>query len=199
MLIDLYFPGYLIVLEEKAISELAVVEFRRARNMSEQLGALSAISRIKGSTRDSCLDLFYQQWKHDNLVGVLPGSYFSLAYEISSCRFRSWTSGSVFRRLLQFLKMWKSVKHYWSIQRSTSRSPTRSAVASTLEIICVDSGIVFGLLSGLCSYWWFCLQSSKLSCQGWKRIWVPCWYGAQTGQNQCSGNFPRMISSWAKK
>ncbi|GFP88904.1 puromycin-sensitive aminopeptidase [Phtheirospermum japonicum] len=59
---------YLGSLEDVAITELALQEYRNATNLTEQFAALVALDQIPGKTRDEVLADFYDKWQHDFLV-----------------------------------------------------------------------------------------------------------------------------------
>ena len=55
-------------LEDEAVMQLAHEQLDQAANMSEEIGALSAIERVEGTAREAALDIFYQKWKSERLV-----------------------------------------------------------------------------------------------------------------------------------
>ncbi|KAK4488308.1 hypothetical protein RD792_004064 [Penstemon davidsonii] len=60
--------AYLGTLEDEAITELALHEYRAATNLTEQFAALVALDQIPGKTRDDVLADFYDKWQHNFLV-----------------------------------------------------------------------------------------------------------------------------------
>ncbi|MDD2758913.1 MAG: aminopeptidase N [Methylomonas sp.] len=60
--------AYLIKLEVEESYRLAEQQFRAARNMTDQLAALSAIVNSRHSAKSDCLDGFYRQWQQEALV-----------------------------------------------------------------------------------------------------------------------------------
>ncbi|KAL3833473.1 hypothetical protein ACJIZ3_008209 [Penstemon smallii] len=60
--------AYLGTIEDEAITELALHEYRTATNLTEQFAALVALDQIPGKTRDEVLADFYDKWQHDFLV-----------------------------------------------------------------------------------------------------------------------------------
>ncbi|KAL3635584.1 Puromycin-sensitive aminopeptidase [Castilleja foliolosa] len=60
--------AYLGSLEDPAITELALQEYRSAANLTEQFAALAALDQRPGNTRDEVLADFYEKWQHDFLV-----------------------------------------------------------------------------------------------------------------------------------
>lgn len=60
--------GYLALLDDPELTELALHEYRTAANMTEQFAALAAIAQIPGKTRDDVLADFYSKWQQDFLV-----------------------------------------------------------------------------------------------------------------------------------
>lgn len=59
---------YLASLEAPEYTELALLEYRTATNMTDQFAALAAIAQNPGKTRDDVLADFYSKWQHDFLV-----------------------------------------------------------------------------------------------------------------------------------
>ncbi|KAL3652711.1 Puromycin-sensitive aminopeptidase [Castilleja foliolosa] len=60
---------YLGLLEDsEVITELALLEYRNATNLTEQFAALVALDQKPGKTRDEVLADFYDKWQHDFLV-----------------------------------------------------------------------------------------------------------------------------------
>jgi len=80
---------YLASLNDERSTALAVSQFQRAANMTDQFGALACVCMHDTPQRAEALGQFYQQWKHDGLVreraqepystGVLPCSYVKVA------------------------------------------------------------------------------------------------------------------------
>ncbi|KAK4488309.1 hypothetical protein RD792_004065 [Penstemon davidsonii] len=62
------FTAYLGTLEDEAITELALHEYRTATNLTEQFAALVALDQIPVKIRDEVLADFYDKWQHDFLV-----------------------------------------------------------------------------------------------------------------------------------
>ncbi|KAL3833474.1 hypothetical protein ACJIZ3_008210 [Penstemon smallii] len=60
--------AYLGTLEDEAITELALHEYRTATNLTELFAALVALDQIPSKTRDEVLADFYDKWQHDFLV-----------------------------------------------------------------------------------------------------------------------------------
>ncbi|XP_030480896.1 puromycin-sensitive aminopeptidase [Cannabis sativa] len=60
--------AYLASLEEPALTELALNEYRSATNMTDQFAALAALSQSPGKSRDDILADFYNKWQNDFLV-----------------------------------------------------------------------------------------------------------------------------------
>ncbi|KAL2547682.1 Peptidase M1 family protein [Forsythia ovata] len=60
--------AYLGSLEDAEITELALHEYRTAKNLTEQFAALVALDQNPGKTRDDVLADFYSKWQHDFLV-----------------------------------------------------------------------------------------------------------------------------------
>jgi len=60
--------GMLMRLDETEITELAVAQFEQATNMSDEMGALSALNLQAGAERDQALEQFYQKWQSERLV-----------------------------------------------------------------------------------------------------------------------------------
>ncbi|XP_024538406.1 puromycin-sensitive aminopeptidase [Selaginella moellendorffii] len=59
---------YLASLNDKETLELACEELDNATNLTDLLGALSAISQNPGQEREKILASFYEKWKHERLV-----------------------------------------------------------------------------------------------------------------------------------
>ena len=60
--------SYLNNLESADSYQLAEQQFMQARNMTDQIAALSAIVNSQHPAKSSCLDRFYSQWQHEALV-----------------------------------------------------------------------------------------------------------------------------------
>jgi aminopeptidase N len=60
--------GYLSALDTETVHELCVRQFREARNMTDQIEALSCIVNSQNPEKQRCLDAFYDQWEKDDLV-----------------------------------------------------------------------------------------------------------------------------------
>nr|PNR47635.1 hypothetical protein PHYPA_012108 [Physcomitrium patens] len=60
--------GYLAMLNEPEIIDLAVNENKNATNMTDQVSALAAICQNSGDARSKALAEFYEQWKDETLV-----------------------------------------------------------------------------------------------------------------------------------
>ncbi|XP_022892916.1 puromycin-sensitive aminopeptidase-like isoform X3 [Olea europaea var. sylvestris] len=60
--------AYLGSLGDREVTELALHEYRTAKNMTEQFAALVALDQNPGKTQDDVLADFYSKWKHDFLV-----------------------------------------------------------------------------------------------------------------------------------
>ena len=59
---------FLSSLDTEAMNELCVRQFREARNMTDQIGALSCIVNSHNPEKKKCLDAFYNQWEKEDLV-----------------------------------------------------------------------------------------------------------------------------------
>lgn len=59
---------YLSVTEEESHLELAIRQRREAKTMTEELGALEALSNVSAPVRDTAFEEFYAKWKHETLV-----------------------------------------------------------------------------------------------------------------------------------
>jgi len=59
---------YLVVDEDSAGLDRAVAQRRNARNMTDEMGALSALSKVRSTVRTAELQAFYAKWKHEPLV-----------------------------------------------------------------------------------------------------------------------------------
>ncbi|XP_024516518.1 puromycin-sensitive aminopeptidase [Selaginella moellendorffii] len=71
------FADYLASLNDQETLELACEELDNATNLTDLLGALSAISQNPGQEREKILASFYEKWKHERLVSALLGGFFS--------------------------------------------------------------------------------------------------------------------------
>ncbi|KAL9246699.1 hypothetical protein vseg_020200 [Gypsophila vaccaria] len=60
--------AYLVSLDDPECDELALNEYKTATNMTDQFGALAAISQNPGRIRDEVLSDFYDKWQNDFLV-----------------------------------------------------------------------------------------------------------------------------------
>lgn len=60
--------SYLNQLESKESYALAKAQFEQARNMTDQMAALSAIVNSHHPDKAACLESFYQQWQNEALV-----------------------------------------------------------------------------------------------------------------------------------
>ncbi|XP_074264804.1 puromycin-sensitive aminopeptidase-like [Silene latifolia] len=60
--------AYIACLDDPKCTELVLNEYKTARNMSDQFGALTAISQNPGNVRDEILSDFYEKWQNDFLV-----------------------------------------------------------------------------------------------------------------------------------
>jgi aminopeptidase N len=60
--------AYLASLEDPQYTELALLEYKNATNLTEQFAALAAVAQIPGKVRDDALSDFYSKWQHDYLV-----------------------------------------------------------------------------------------------------------------------------------
>lgn len=60
--------GYLVTLDTVDVRQLAYTQFVRADNMTDMLGALSALMQTEGEERLQALDAFYARWQDDPLV-----------------------------------------------------------------------------------------------------------------------------------
>ncbi len=58
----------LMRLQDKEVIALASRQLEQARNMTEEMGALSALEQVEGAVRDSALDHFYRKWQGERLV-----------------------------------------------------------------------------------------------------------------------------------
>ena len=60
--------GYLCELDSDEVHELCARQFRDARNMTDQIAALSCIVNSHHPEKQQCLDDFHGQWKEEDLV-----------------------------------------------------------------------------------------------------------------------------------
>jgi aminopeptidase N len=60
--------SYLSELDAESSQEIRLRQFRKARNMTDQIAALSCIVNTDHSKRETCLDEFYQKWQNEPLV-----------------------------------------------------------------------------------------------------------------------------------
>eukprot|EP00249_Psilotum_nudum_P020552 c27754_g1_i1 orf=837-3506(-) len=60
--------AYLASLDEPQTTDLALREYKKATNMTEQFAALAALAQNPGDVRSTSLSDFYEQWKGDTLV-----------------------------------------------------------------------------------------------------------------------------------
>ena len=60
--------GYLNELDSPAYRALAVQQFERADNMTDQFAALSVLANAPGEEGDKALAAFYERWRHEALV-----------------------------------------------------------------------------------------------------------------------------------
>ncbi|KMZ64415.1 putative Aminopeptidase [Zostera marina] len=60
--------GYLSSLDNPEITDLALNEYNKATNMTDQFAALAAIAENPGNARDVALSDFYSKWQHEYLV-----------------------------------------------------------------------------------------------------------------------------------
>ncbi|MDO9268557.1 MAG: aminopeptidase N [Methylobacter sp.] len=60
--------SYLSKLENKDIHELSQQQFNTAKNMTDQMAALSVIANSPHPAKQQCLDSFYRQWQAEALV-----------------------------------------------------------------------------------------------------------------------------------
>ncbi|KAL9242811.1 hypothetical protein vseg_016775 [Gypsophila vaccaria] len=60
--------AYVAILDDPECAELALNEYKTATNMTDQFGALTAISQKPGKVRDEVLSDFYEKWQNDFLV-----------------------------------------------------------------------------------------------------------------------------------
>lgn len=60
--------SYLSKLESKTVQQLSLQQFNAAKNMTDQIAALSVIVDNPHPSRQQCLDSFYRQWRDEALV-----------------------------------------------------------------------------------------------------------------------------------
>ena len=60
--------AYLSVLDTEAAYALGIRQFQDARNMTDQIAALTCIVNSQNPAKQSCLEAFYSQWKGEDLV-----------------------------------------------------------------------------------------------------------------------------------
>ncbi len=60
--------GYLVCLDDLALKNWAYQQFKKAKNMTDQLAALAAMVNNPHYARKQSLDDFYRQWRHEALV-----------------------------------------------------------------------------------------------------------------------------------
>jgi aminopeptidase N len=60
--------AYLVSLDEPALTDLALHQYKTASNLTDKVAALAALSQNPGETRSDVLANFYDQYKGDNLV-----------------------------------------------------------------------------------------------------------------------------------
>jgi aminopeptidase N len=60
--------GYLSTLNKADIVKIAYTQYQTAQNMTDRMGAFSALSRYQGTERAAILDDLYNRFKHDDLV-----------------------------------------------------------------------------------------------------------------------------------
>jgi aminopeptidase N len=60
--------GYLAKLDDAEIRQWGLQQFDGAKNMTDQMAALTVIVHHPHPARQECLDRFYQQWLNENLV-----------------------------------------------------------------------------------------------------------------------------------
>ncbi|MGZ5049512.1 MAG: aminopeptidase N [Methylobacter sp.] len=60
--------SYLSKLESKTVQQLSLQQFNAAKNMTDQIAALSVIVDNPHPSRQQCLDGFYRQWRDEALV-----------------------------------------------------------------------------------------------------------------------------------
>jgi len=60
--------GYLMQLDDPAITELCVEQYQAGHNMTDVIAALGLIANSDSQQREALLDDFYTRWRHDPLV-----------------------------------------------------------------------------------------------------------------------------------
>ena len=60
--------GLLSTLDVKEIRELALNQYRSAKNMTDRMSALTSIADSSSEQREAVLEEFYEQWKHEPLA-----------------------------------------------------------------------------------------------------------------------------------
>ena len=60
--------AYLMELDTPEIVGICVKQFEEATNMTDELGALSALNDSKSEERTDVMNRFYEKWKHETLV-----------------------------------------------------------------------------------------------------------------------------------
>lgn len=55
-------------MDNPEITDLALNEYNKATNMTDQFAALAAIAENPGNARDVALSDFYSKWQHEYLV-----------------------------------------------------------------------------------------------------------------------------------
>jgi aminopeptidase N len=60
--------SYLALLDDPEMSALCSIQFQQANNMSDTMGAVSALNNVNCKERQQVLDAFYHRWQHDHLV-----------------------------------------------------------------------------------------------------------------------------------
>jgi aminopeptidase N len=60
--------NYLTVLETEQTQQLGLMQFKQAKNMTDQMAALTAIVNSYHPKKSDCLSAFYQQWQAEALV-----------------------------------------------------------------------------------------------------------------------------------
>ncbi|APV48730.1 aminopeptidase N [Betaproteobacteria bacterium GR16-43] len=60
--------GYLMAIDDSTARALTFLEYRRAENMTDAMGALECLANSAGAERDRALGMFYEKWKDEALV-----------------------------------------------------------------------------------------------------------------------------------
>jgi aminopeptidase N len=60
--------SYLMSLENAQVQQLSLAQFQSAKNMTDQMAALTAIVNSYHPEKSACLEAFYQQWQNEALV-----------------------------------------------------------------------------------------------------------------------------------